>query len=58
MKLLTKAAARLLDKSEQTVQNYADRGRLTVERTSTGTRLYDEEDVKRLAREIKQAKKK
>lgn len=58
MKLLTKDVGKLLDKSPQTVQDYADRGQLKAERTPNGTRIFDEDDVKRFGRELEKKKKK
>lgn len=50
-KLLTGDAARLLNVTPKTVHQLESKGSLTAERTTSGTRLFDEDDVKRLVRE-------
>ena len=54
--LLTSDAARLLNVTPKTVHQLEDKGQLTATRTASGTRLLDEDDVKRLARERAQRK--
>ncbi len=47
--ITTAPAARILEASEATVRGLADRGLLLFERTESGVRLFEREDVERLA---------
>jgi DNA-binding transcriptional MerR regulator len=49
--LLTADVARRLDVTPKTVHQLEQKGHLTAERTASGTRLFNQPDVERLARE-------
>jgi excisionase family DNA binding protein len=49
--LLTSEAARILEVTPETVRLWADSGRLPAVKTARGVRLFEREDVERLARE-------
>ncbi len=51
--LTTSGVAKVLDKCEATVRNYAISGRLSCTRTSSGIRIFDPQDVEQLARELR-----
>jgi hypothetical protein len=46
---LTAEAARLLKIGEATARKWADTGRLTVQRTESGVRLFDRQQLEKLA---------
>jgi len=48
---LTAEAARVLQVAEGTVRRWADEGRITVRRTESGLRVFDREELERLAAE-------
>jgi DNA-binding transcriptional MerR regulator len=50
-KLETADAAKILNVTPATVRQLEQRGQLKAERTISGTRLFDQPDVERLARE-------
>ncbi len=50
-KLLTADAAKILNVTPATVRQLEQNGHLTAERTASGTRLFNQPDVERLARE-------
>jgi DNA-binding transcriptional MerR regulator len=52
-KLETADAARILNVTPATVRQLEQKGALTAERTASGTRLFNEVDVRRLAAERK-----
>lgn len=53
--ILVVEAARLLGVSERTCRKWADSGRIPVERTSSGTRIFTRDDVIRVARNRQQS---
>ena len=50
-----KGAARILDRSEDTVITYADRGLLACARDTTGKRLFRVDDVEQFKRQLDQS---
>ena len=50
-KMISSEAARILDVTPATVRDMERRGELAAERTSSGVRLFDEGEVRRLATE-------
>lgn len=48
--LTTGAAGRLVGRSAETIRNWAKSGRLPFERTESGIRLYNADDVRAAAR--------
>jgi excisionase family DNA binding protein len=46
---LTSEAARVLQVNEATARRWADAGRLTVQRTRAGVRVFDRQELERLA---------
>ncbi len=52
-KLTTNDSAKILERAPATVLYYEKTGRLRAERTLGGIRLFDREDVERLAAELK-----
>lgn len=52
--LLANDAAKILGKGPDAVRYYEKTGRLKAERTAGGIRLFRREDVKRLARELRE----
>ena len=56
-KLLTGQAAMRLGVSAVYVRQLADRGKLPVEKTIGGYRLFNEDDIEKLAAERRQLKK-
>ncbi|BCA56695.1 hypothetical protein W02_38350 [Nitrospira sp. KM1] len=50
--LMTNDAARLLERAGPTVRYYERIGRLPAQRTADGTRLFKEEDVMKLKKEL------
>jgi DNA-binding transcriptional MerR regulator len=52
-KLTTNDSARILERAPATVLYYEKTGRLKAERTQSGIRLFNREDVERLAKELK-----
>ena len=51
-KLTTNDSARILERAPATVLYYEKTGRLKAERTQSGIRLFNREDVERLAAEL------
>jgi excisionase family DNA binding protein len=49
--LTASEAARILNKSVQTVREWADQGRLPMVRTAAGWRMFDRQEIERIARE-------
>ena len=50
--LTTSGAAKVLNRCEATVRNYARTGRLRSTRTPSGIRIFDGQDVRRLRAEL------
>jgi excisionase family DNA binding protein len=51
LKLETKDAAKLLGVGPGRIRQMADRGQLRAERTASGTRLFDADEVRRVKAE-------
>ena len=49
MKVTVAGAARIAEVSEETIRAWANSGLLQVERTESGVRLFEREDVERAA---------
>jgi hypothetical protein len=50
--LTTSQFARAIDRSESYARKLADTGRVRVQRTATGIRLFDPADAERISREL------
>lgn len=55
--LTTQGAARLAERSSETIRRWANTGRLPVARTESGMRLFQREDVLRVVAESEAARR-